>query len=69
MTQAERKARSRTNALGPAVANLEMAIKLAADWQRCMRRGRPGATDKDIEDGFSEISLLLLTAQASLPRS
>jgi hypothetical protein len=34
-----------------------------------MRRGRPGATDKDIEDGFSEISLLLLTAQASLPRS
>lgn len=69
MTTAERKARSRANILGALRVDLDEAARLARDWRECMERGRPGATDKDIESGFAEIAQWIARAQLNVPTS
>jgi len=69
MSTAERKARSRANALGHLDAQLDLAERLAADWRRCVEEGRPGATNQDIRDAFAEIGIMIARARLSIPRS
>lgn len=69
MTAAQRKARSRALTLGALAVDLDNASKLANDWAACMTRGRPGATDKDIEDAFKELAVWIARAQLNIPHS
>lgn len=69
MTGAERKARSRANTLGELDGQLAVAERLCSDWLRCMRNGRPGATDRDIEGAFQEIAQHIAAARLAMPLS
>jgi hypothetical protein len=69
MTAAQRKARSRANALGEVAGLLEMIEREAGQWRRCIAAGRPGATDADIAAGFAELSLWASNARNALPGS
>ena len=69
MSGAERKARSRANALGQVDGQLQVAERLASEWLRCMQAGRPGATDRDIEGAFAELALHISAARLAMPRS
>lgn len=69
MTAAERKARSRANGLGTVKGLLELAERDAAAWERCMKAGRPGATDEDIKQAFGDLAVMIQNAILALPRS
>lgn len=69
MTPAERKARSRTNALGELVGQLELAAREAAQWRQCMAAGRGAVTDRDIQAGFEAVSMHIAAALLAVPRS
>lgn len=69
MTAAERKARSRANAVAELDGKLAAAERLASEWRRCMADGRPGATDADIQAAFAEIALQIAAARLAIPRS
>lgn len=69
MTTAERKARSRANALGHLDAQLDLAERLAADWRRCIDEGRPGANLQDLREALAEIGIMIARARLSIPRS
>jgi hypothetical protein len=60
MTTAERQARVRAGAVQRMIEmreGLDDIERLAWQWHKCVKRGRPGATDKDIQDAFSELAL------------
>ena len=69
MTAAQRKARSRALTLGALTVDLESAGRLASEWVDCMERGRPGATDADILEGFKELRQWIARAQLHVPQS
>lgn len=62
------KAKTRATAADALRIDLDQAAKLANEWARCMERGRPGATDQDIESAFKEIALWIARAQLHQPR-
>jgi hypothetical protein len=69
MTAAQRKTRSRANALGELVGQLELAAREAAQWRECMASGRGAVTDRDIQAGFEAVSMHIAAALLAVPRS
>ena len=62
MTAAERQARVRAlylERMKEAQIEIEALERNAWDWHKCMLAGRPGATDKDIEDAFADLATRL----------
>ena len=62
MTAAERQARVRSvmdRRMKEAQVEIEALERNAWDWHKCMRAGRPGATDRDIQDAFADLATRL----------